>query len=192
MKLELQDVGEEVARVRRVVGHVILRAGIEKLLAARRRRRDALVLEPQLPPRLVVVLGLDLAREDLPPPLVDEQPEREERDLLERLVHQQAEIARRIRRLVEQADPHEILRRHRQRDRVADRLVEAVVGAVAEDRRLILVRALIEVVPEPVVNRREILGRLLDAHLDAEVVDVIDVPRARMAHDLAILRADEE
>src|SRR5262245_52974326 len=94
--LELQDAGEEVARVRGVVGHVILRAGIEELLAARRRRRDALILQAQIPPRLVVVLRLDLAGKHLPPPLVDEQAEREERDLLERLVHEEPEIARRV------------------------------------------------------------------------------------------------
>ena len=54
--------------------------------------------------------------------------------------------------------------------------------------RLILVGALVEVVPELVVDRREVLGRLLDAHLDADVVVEVDVPRARVADDLAILR----
>src|SRR4051812_27031085 len=49
VELELQDVGEEVARVGHVGRHVVLGAGIEVLLAARRRRGDALVLRPQRP-----------------------------------------------------------------------------------------------------------------------------------------------
>ena len=49
VKLELQDAREEVARVGRVVRHVVLRAGVEELLAARRRGRNALILQPQRP-----------------------------------------------------------------------------------------------------------------------------------------------
>ena len=97
VELELQDVGQEVARVRRVVGHVVLGAGVEELLAARRRRRDALVLQPQVPPRLVVVRRRDLAGEHLPAPLVDQQAEGQERDLLERASQQQPDVARGIR-----------------------------------------------------------------------------------------------
>ena len=70
--------------------------------------------------------------------------------------------------------------------------MEAVVRAVAEEHRQILVGALIEVVPELVVDRREVVGRLLDAHLDAQVALEVDVPRARVADDVAIARADEE
>src|SRR5262249_41736996 len=65
MKLELQDVGEEVARVRRVRRNVVLRARVEIFFAARHRSADALVLLAQLPPCSVVVLRLDLAREYL-------------------------------------------------------------------------------------------------------------------------------
>src|SRR5512140_475761 len=61
IELELEDVGEEVARVRRVAGHVVLGAGIEVLLAARDRRRDALVPLPQRPPGLLVISGRGLA-----------------------------------------------------------------------------------------------------------------------------------
>ena len=35
MELELQHLRQEVARVRRIGGHVVLRAGIEELFAAR-------------------------------------------------------------------------------------------------------------------------------------------------------------
>ena len=84
---------------------------------------------------------------------------------------------------------HEVLGRHRQRDGVADRLVEAVVGAVAEEHRQILVGALIEVVAELVVDRREVLVGRLDAHLDAQVLVEIDVPRAGVADHVAIARA---
>src|SRR5262249_2965476 len=86
---------------------------------------------------------------------------------------------------------HEILRRDRERDRVADGLVEPVVRAVAVDDRLSHVGALIEVVPELVVNRREVFRRLLDARLDAYVGQQVDIPGAGVAHDVAIARPDK-
>src|SRR2546429_6298903 len=76
VELELQDAGEEVARVRHVRRHMVLRAGIEVLLAAWNRRGDALIRRPQCPPRLVVIGGSRLAAEDVPAPLVDQLPER--------------------------------------------------------------------------------------------------------------------
>ena len=42
------------------------------------------------------------------------------------------------------------------------------------------------------MDRREVFLRLIDAHLESEVVDGVDVPRARMAHHFAIARLDEE
>ena len=95
-------------------------------------------------------------------------------------------------RLTEEADPDQIFRRDRQRDRVADRLVKAVVGAVAEEHRLPLVGALVEVVSQLVVDGGEVFGGRLDAHLDAQVVQVVDVPGVGVAHDLAILRTHEQ
>ena len=96
MELELQDVGQEVAHVRRVRRPTWYFApGSKNCLAAGRGRRDALVLQAQLPPRLVVVVGRDLAGEDLPAPLVDQQAERQEGDLVERPREQQADVARR-------------------------------------------------------------------------------------------------
>ena len=105
------------------------------------------------------LVGRDLSREDLPAPLVDQQTEWQEGDLVERSREQQADVARRRRGLVEQADLHQVLRRDRQRDGVADGFVEAVVGAVAEERRQRVVGALIEVVAQLVVDRQEVLFR---------------------------------
>src|SRR4051812_28919792 len=87
VELELEDVGEEVARVRDVAGDVVLRAGIEVLLRARDRRGDALVLRAQRPPGLVVVGGRGLAAEHVPAPLVDQLAERQERNLRQRALH---------------------------------------------------------------------------------------------------------
>ncbi len=55
LELELQDEGEEIARVGRVVRDVEFRARIEVFFAARDRRLDALVLAAQVPPGLVVI-----------------------------------------------------------------------------------------------------------------------------------------
>ena len=76
-----------------------------------------------------------------------------------------------------------------ERDGVADGFVETVVGAVAEEGRLLVVGALIEVVAQLVVNREEVFAGDLDAHLDAEVVDVIDVPGAGVADHVAVAAA---
>ena len=90
-------------------------------------------------------------------------------------------------------DLDEVLGRDGEADRVADRLVEAVVGAVAEDHRLrMVVFTRVEVMPELVVNRREVFRRRIDAHLDAQVVHVVDVPRARVTDDLTIARLHEQ
>ena len=45
VELELQDVRQKVARVGRVVRHVILGGRVEELFAAGDRRRDALVFQ---------------------------------------------------------------------------------------------------------------------------------------------------
>ena len=81
MKLELQDVRQEIARVRGVVGDVVLGAGVEELLTTRRRRGDALVLQPQIPPRAVVPIGFTSPANTFHRQLVDQQTEGEKRDL---------------------------------------------------------------------------------------------------------------
>ena len=60
VKLELQDVRQEIARIGYVAGHVVLGARVEVGFGAGDRGRDALVLLAELPPRGVVVLRRDL------------------------------------------------------------------------------------------------------------------------------------
>src|SRR5271165_4718703 len=84
-ELELQNPRQEVTGIRHIRGNVIFCSGIEIGLAARHRRRNALVFFAHLPPRLVVVRRLDLAAEDFPAPLVDEQSEWQESNLVEPL-----------------------------------------------------------------------------------------------------------
>ncbi len=67
---------------------------------------------------------------------------------------------------VQQTQLHQVFRRDRKRDRVADCLVKAIVGAVAEQHRLLVVSALVEVVAQFVVDGVEILRGDVDAHLD--------------------------
>ncbi len=100
--------------------------------------------------------------------------------------------ARCSRRTFYEPDFAEILRSDRQRNRVADGLVESVVRAVSEDGRLHRVRARVEVVTELVMDGREIFLRLIDAHLESEVVDRVDVPRARMTDHFTVTGFDEE
>src|SRR5204863_4541986 len=84
VELKLVDAREEIAGIRDVARDMILRAGVEVGLVARRGRSDALVLLEQCPPCLVIVCGLGLAAEDLPAPLVDEQAKGQEGNLVER------------------------------------------------------------------------------------------------------------
>ena len=111
---------------------MIFGAGVEVGLGTFRRRRDALIFAAQVPPRLIVFVGRNFAGEDFPAPLIDEQSERQEGDLLESLVQQQADVLRGIGRFVEQPQLHQIIGRHGEGDGVADGLMEAVIGAVAE------------------------------------------------------------
>ncbi len=78
---------------------------------------------------------------------------------------------------VEQAEVLQVLGRDAERDGVADGLVEAVVGAVAGRGTAACCRRVVEVVPELVVDGDEVLLRVLDAHLDAQIVDAGRRPR---------------
>ena len=101
MELELKNECKKIARIRNIPRDVILRAGIEKFFSARADRRDALILQPKIPPRLVVILRLDLSGKNFPPPLIDQQTEWKKRDLLESLIEEQADIPRSVRRFTE-------------------------------------------------------------------------------------------
>ena len=192
MKLELQNVGEKVAHVRNVGGHVILGAGVEILLASVYGRSHALVFQLQFPPCLVVLLRWYLAGEHLPAPLVNEQAKGQEGDFLQRFVEQEADVFGGVRRLVEQADLDQVFRRYGKRNGVAHRLVEAVVGAVAEEEGLGVISALVKVVAKLVVDGREVFARDVNAHLDAQIVDEINVPGAGVADHIAVLGLHEK
>ena len=132
---------------------------------------DALVLLRSSHQASLYFVGLDLAGEHVPAPLVDHDAERQERDLLERHLH--LHVDRRLvvlRDLSSRPSLLQVLGRHRQRDRVADRLVEAVVGAALKEDRQLVVRVEVVVVTELVVDRDQVFLVRLDAHLDAQVV----------------------
>ena len=61
VKLKLKNTRQKIAHVGHIRCDVILRAGIEVGLAPLYRRRDSLILQPQIPPRLVVIRGRDVA-----------------------------------------------------------------------------------------------------------------------------------
>ncbi len=189
VELELQDRRQEVAGVGDVGRDVILGARVEVILRTLHRRDDPLVLGAQRPPGGVVVLGLDLAGEDIPAPLVDQQAEGQEGDLVQGTLHQRVE--RVLGHVAQQPQLDQVGRRHREGDGVTQGLVEAVVGAVAEESREVTVVVLVVVVAQLVVNGCEVLGVDLDAHLDPQVVDVVHVPGAGVADRLPIPRLAE-
>ena len=193
MELELQQIRQEVAGVRRVRRNVVLRARIEILFRARDWRCDALVLLAQLPPGGVVVRRRNLAREHSPAPFVDQLAERQEGDLVERHFH--LLVDRRLAALLYRtckSDRVQIRRRHRQIHRIADRLVEAIVRAALEQIRLILVREVIEHVTELVIDGHQMFLRRLDALLDAHIVVAVHVPGTRVTLHVAIGRLFEQ
>ena len=91
-------------------------------------------------------------------------------------MQQQADVFGGIRRLIEQAQLHQVFGRDGKRDGVAHRLVETVVGAVAECRRKRAVGALVEVMAQFVVDGQEVLARNLDAHLQPHIAQLRRYP----------------
>ncbi len=84
---------------------------------------DALVLLAECPPSFVVVGGLDLAGEDLPAPLVDEQTEGQESDLVECGAELERDVRLGGRDGVDEADLFEISGRDGEGDGVSDGFV---------------------------------------------------------------------
>ena len=138
---------------------MIFRAGIEIGLAAFLRRHDALIFELQFPPGFVVIRRLDLSRENFPAPLIDQKPERQKCHFIERVLHQECDIAGIARHLLEQSNFVQIVRGNRKRDGVADGFVESVIRAILKKRRKLVISALIKIVPQLVMNGGEILVR---------------------------------
>ena len=56
---------------------------------------------------------------------------------------------------------------------------------------LLIVGPLIIVVPQFVMDGHEIVGVALDAHLDAKIIDIVEIPRRRMTDDIASFGFDE-
>src|SRR5439155_15490140 len=101
-------------------------------------------------------LGRGLAGKNLPAPFVDDIGEGQERDLVERHAEQKADVGLRAGKAIDQADLPQIAGRERvERGKIPDRLVEAVVGAISEQDRLVLIGALVEVMAEFVMRHVE-------------------------------------
>src|ERR1035437_4478891 len=66
--------------------------------------------------------------------------------------------------------------------------MESVVRAIAKQEWLLVIRALVEVVPEFVMDGGEIVGVDLDAHFHAQIVGRINIPCRRVAHYFAVAR----
>ncbi len=92
VELELQNPREKIADIRHVCGNVILGGGIKVGFAAIYRRGDALIFFFQVPPCLVVLVGLDLAGENFPPPFIDRQTEGQEGNFVECHLEQVANV----------------------------------------------------------------------------------------------------
>jgi hypothetical protein len=139
VELELQDVREEVARVGTRCRHVVLGAGSKSPRSRATGGAHALVLLAQLPPGL---------RCTAPAPISPEKtfqrhwstsrPKGRKATLSSAMLHQQAEVAVASGAPVDQADLLRYSGVTDSDDGVAQRLVEAVVGAVAIEERLLL------------------------------------------------------
>src|SRR5260221_14250326 len=70
--------------------------------------------------------------------------------------------------------------------------METVIGAVAKEEGLGLVGALIVVMTQFVVDGNKIFVANLNAHLEANILVKINVPRAGMADNVAIARLHEQ
>ena len=70
--------------------------------------------------------------------------------------------------------------------------MEAIVRPRSEERILPPVGPLVVRVAQFMVDRREVLARRLDAHLDPAILVVVDVPGARVADDVAVRRLHEQ
>src|SRR5947199_9991749 len=70
--------------------------------------------------------------------------------------------------------------------------MESVVCAAEKEQRLLFVSALIKIMAKLVMNSHKIFGPDLNAHLDADIVFVVDVPGAGMADHITIYGFSEQ
>src|ERR1035437_4237377 len=101
--MEMVDTGQEVAHVGHVSRNVVLGPRVKVGLTARHWRGYALIFFAQSPPGAVVMLRRHLSGVDLPAPLVDEQAEGQEGDLVQSRAQQQRNIGAGRRSLVDEA-----------------------------------------------------------------------------------------
>ncbi len=128
-----------------------------------------------------------LAREHLPAPLVDQLAERQERDLGQGALHLRVDQRLLVvLHLLDQADLLQVLRRDRQGDGVADRLVEAIMRAALVQLRLLVVVQEIIDVAHLVVDRLQAFLVRADAHLHAHIAVLVEVPGAGVADHVAV------
>jgi len=139
VELELVDSRQIIPGVGNVGGDVGFGAGVEVGLGARDGWGHPLVVFPKRPPRSVVVSGLGLPGEYLPSPLVDQKAEGEEGHLIKSRAELERDVGLGGRDGVDQVELLEVLRSDGEGDRVANGLVEPVVGAVAKQKRKIAV-----------------------------------------------------
>src|SRR5215475_12212059 len=70
--------------------------------------------------------------------------------------------------------------------------MKAIVSAVLKECGLVFVSALVIIVAEFVVDSDKVLIANLNAHLEPDILMVINVPRAGVADHVTITRLDEE
>ena len=85
----------------------------------------------------------------------------------------------------------QILGSHGECNGVTDRLVEAVVGAILEQRRLLFIGTLIEVVTKLMVHGHKIFTLHFKTGLEPKIILAINVPGAGMANHIAVPGLDE-
>ena len=85
----------------------------------------------------------------------------------------------------------QVFRSHREGHGIANGLVEPVIGAALEKVRLVFIGAEVEGVPQFVVHGDKVFAPNLDAHFQADVFLVVDVPGAGVAYHVAVARLGE-
>src|SRR5579872_206604 len=70
--------------------------------------------------------------------------------------------------------------------------MESIIGAVLEQGRLVSVGARIIIVSQFVVDGNKVLIAYLNTHLQANVLLVINIPGAGVAHHIAVPWLDEQ
>lgn len=136
VELVLEHLRQKVPHVRSIGRDVPLGSGVEVLLGPGNGWCHPLVVGAEPPPGRVVVAWRDVAREHAPTPLVDQQPNGQERNIEERLAKERWYVCVRRRLLSgEEAELAQVGGGDGQGDGVPDGFVEAVLGPILEQDR---------------------------------------------------------